>query len=406
MWTLRPFGSPIVVSFMSSASSVAESSSLVDSFAELEDPRHGEIYPLEEIVVLAVCAVISGADTFVAIQQFGSSRLEWLRGLLPFEDGIPSHDTLSDVFGRIDPKQFETCFRRWIQGVSESLDGEVVAVDGKTLCGSADRAAGQGPLHLVGAWATEQGLTLGQRRSGGGSNEIEAIPELLEALVLEGCIVTIDAMGCQSAIAEAIREAGADYVLRVKDNQARLRAEIERLFDRCRERGLEANYTDVDGGHGRVETRRCWVMEVEGRGLIDSDRWPGVRSVALIETERFEAEPSPENGPGPENGPVGGETATEKRYVISSLLPDAEQLLRATRQHWRIENQLHWSLDVAFSEDNSQVRSGHAAENLGRVRRLALSLLKQDDSIDGGIETKRLRAGWDTAYLEHLLGQL
>mgnify|MGYP006427625167 FL=1 len=385
---------------MPTSSPTSDASSLAASFEKLEDPRHGEIYPLEEIVVLVVCAVIGGADTFVAIEQFGKSRLEWLRGLLPFEDGIPSHDTLSGVFGRIDPEQFEKCFRTWIRSARKQTDGEVVAVDGKTLCGSGDQATEKDPLHLVEAWATEQGLTLGQRRSEGGSNEIEAIPELLEALVLEGCIVTIDAMGCQTSIAEAIQEAGADYVLRVKDNQEGLRADIERLFDRRRERGFEAGYTDVDGGHGRVETRRCWAIEVGGRGLIDSSRWPEVSSVALIETERFEAEPSAENGP------ASGEMTTEKRYVISSLPPDAERLLGTTRRHWRIENQLHWSLDVAFSEDDSQVHSGDGAGNLGRVRRLALSLLKQDNSIEGGMETKRLRAGWDTEYLEHLLGPL
>ena len=170
------------------------------------------------------------------------------------------------------------------------------------------------------------------------------------------------------------------------------------------ERGFEAGYTDVDSGHGRVETRRCWAIEVGGRGLIDSDRWAGVKSVALIETERFEAEPDPGEEAG--NGPVSGETATEKRYVTGSLPPDAEELLRASRRHWRIENGLHWRLDVAFGEDDSQVRTGNGAENLGRVRRLALSMLKQDKSVDGGTETKRLRAAWDTEYLEHLLGQL
>ncbi|WP_103016155.1 ISAs1 family transposase [Salinibacter ruber] len=247
-------------------------------------------------------------------------------------------------------------------------------------------------------------MALGQRRSEGGSNEIEAIPELLETLVLEGCIVTIDAMGRETGIAETICEAGADYVLRVKDNQEGLRADIERLFERRLERGFEADYTDVDSGHGRALARRCWAIEVGGRGLIDSDRWAEVGSVALIETERFEAEPDPDKEA--ENGSVSGETATEKRYVISSLPPDAEQLVRASRRHWRIENGLHWRLDVAFGEDDSQVRTGSGAENLGRVRRLALSMLKQGGSVDGGTKTKRLRAAWDTEYLEHLLGQL
>lgn len=212
-------------------------------------------------------------------------------------------------------------------------------------------------------------------------------------------------MGRETDIAGAIQEVGADYVLRVKDNQESLRADIERVFDRCREHGVEPGTTDVDGSHGRVETRRCWAMEVGGRGLIDSDRWAGVRSIALIETERFEADPEAESGA--EAGSVGGETTIiERRYVLSSLSPDATQLLEATRRHWRIENGLHWSLDVAFGEDDSQVRSGNAADNLGRVRRLALSMLKHDGSIDGGTETKRLRAGWDSDYLEHLLRQL
>jgi predicted transposase YbfD/YdcC len=389
---------------MPTASPAADTASLADSFEELDDPRDGETYPLGEIVVLVVCATLSGADTFVAVKEFGESRLDWLRGLLPYEDGIPSHDTLSRVFRRIDPEQFEECFRTWTREAYEQTDGEVIAIDGKTLCGSADPATGQDPRHLVEAWACRQGLTLGQRRSESGSNEIKAIPKLLETLVLEGCVVTIDAMGCQTDIAEAICQAGADYVLRVKDNQEGLRADIQRLFERRLERGFEADHTDVDSGHGRVETRRCWTIEVGGRGFIDSDRWAGVKSVALIETERFEAEPGPDKKAG--NGPVSGETATEKRYVISSLPPDAEQLVRASRRHWGIENGLHWRLDVAFGEDDSQVRTGSGAENLGRVRRLALSMLKQDDSVDGGTKTKRLRAAWDTEYLEHLLGQL
>ena len=237
---------------MPTASSATEDAPLANSFEKLDDPRDGETFPLGEIVVLVVCATLSGADTFVAVKEFGESRLDWLRSLLPFEDGIPSHDTLSRVFRRIDPEQFEECFRTWTREAYEQTDGEVVAIDGKTLCGSADVATGQKPRHLVEAWACRQGLTLGQRRSESGSNEIEAIPELLETLVLEGCIVTIDAMGCQTDIAETICEAGADYVLRVKDNQEGLRADIERLFERRLERGFEADYTDVDGGHGRV----------------------------------------------------------------------------------------------------------------------------------------------------------
>lgn len=209
---------------MPTVSSATEDAPLANSFEKLDDPRDGETFPLGEIVVLVVCATISGADTFVAVKEFGESRLDWLRGLLPFEDGIPSHDTLSRVFRRIDPEQFEECFRTWTREAYEQTDGEVIAIDGKTLCGSGDAATGQKPRHLVEAWACRQGLTLGQRRSEGGSNEIEAIPKLLETLVLEGCNAWIDAMGCQTDIAEAICEAGADYVLRVKDNSVKLSA--------------------------------------------------------------------------------------------------------------------------------------------------------------------------------------
>ena len=250
------------------------------------------------------------------------------------------------------------------------------------------------------AWATDQELMLGQRRSEDRTNEIETIPWLLEMLTLEGCIVTIDAMGCQTNIAEAITGAEADYVLRVKDNQESLRSDIERLFERRLDLGFEPGHTDVDGGHGRVETRRCWTIDVKGRGLVDESRWPGLQSVALVETERFVAEPQEVK---PEAGPADGETETERRYLISSLEADAEKILEASRQHWQIENGLHWVLDVAFKEDHSQVRARNAAENLALVRRLATSAVKQDEKVDAGTQNKRMRAGWDDSYREHLL---
>jgi predicted transposase YbfD/YdcC len=358
---------------------------LVDSFAEIEDPRHprNTLYPVEEILLLAICGAISGADDFVSIAEFGASKLGWLRGLLPFEHGAPSHDTLTRVFGQIDPSEFERCFRAWTRRVEERTEGQVVAVDGKTLRGSRDRASGTGPLHLVEAWACGQELMLGQRRSEAGANEIETIPELLEVLTLEGCIVTIDAMGCQTAVAGAVIDAGADYVLRLKDNQKGLRADVEHLFERCLERVLEPGYTDVDGGHGRVETRRCWAIDVEGRGLVDEGRWPGLRSVALVETERFVAEPQAEDssaggataegsaaeGSAAEGSAAEGSATTERRYLISSLEAAAETILKASRRHWQIENGLHWVLDVVFREDHSQVRTRNAAQNLALVRR-------------------------------------
>jgi len=378
---------------------------LIDSFAEIEDPRHprNTLYPIEEILLLAICGAISGADDFVSIAEFGEAKLGWLRGLLPFEHGVPSHDTLTRVFGQIEPSDFERCFRAWTRRVEEKTDGQVVAIDGKTLRGSRDRASGEGPLHLVEAWACGQELMLGQRRSEDGANEIETIPELLEMLALEGCIVTIDAMGCQTDVAEAIIDAEADYVLRLKDNQSGLRADVERLFERRLDSGFGPGHTDVDAGHGRVETRRCWAVDVAGKGLVDEGRWPGLQSVALVETERFVAEPQEAK---PEAGPAEGETETERRYLISSLKADAEKILEASRRHWQIENGLHWVLDVAFREDHSQVRTQNAAENLALVRRLVASAVKQDDRVDAGTKNKRKRAGWDDDYRELLLQNL
>ena len=248
---------------------------------------------------------------------------------------------------------------------------------------------------------------LGQRRSEDGANEIETIPEVLEVLTLEGCIVTIDAMGCQTDVAEAMIGAEADYVLRLKDNQSGnqsgLRADVERLFERRLGVGFGPGHTDVDAGHGRVETRRCWAVDVAGKGLVDESRWPGLQSVALVETERFVAEPQEAK---PEAGPVDGETETERRYLISSHPADAEKILEASRPHWQIENGLHWVLDVAFEEDHSQVRTQNAAENLALVRRLVASAVKQDDRIDTGTKNKRERDGWDDDYREHLLQNL
>jgi predicted transposase YbfD/YdcC len=376
--------------------------SLVDALDHLDDPRSGPVHPLPEILLLTLCAVICSADTFVAIEHFGHSKLSLLRRLLPFKHGIPSHDTLGRVFARLDPEAFERWFQAWAHRLARSFDGEVVAIDGKTLHGSADAASGQPPLHLIEAWATEQRLTLGQRRSEGGRNEIETIPDLLAMLVLDGSVVTLDAMGCQVKIAEAIRQGGADYVLQVKGNQGELLADATELFDRLTEHGCLPGATDTDGGHGRVETRRCWAIDVEERGLLDTGRWPDLRTVAMIETERFEAQP----GTARAGAPATGQTTVKRRYVISSLPADAERLLAATRGHWGIENSLHWVLDVAFGEDASQVRHPVASENLARVRRLAHGLLKRDTSVKGGVKTKRLRAGWDEVYLERLLTAL
>lgn len=386
-------------------STSATSPSLVDDFADLDDPRSGPIYPIEEILFLTVCAVICGADSFVAVEQFGQARLGWLRRFLPFENGIPSHDTIGRLFGGLAPEQFERCFMAWTRRAAQQTEGEVVALDGKTLQGSYDRASGKASLHLVQAWASEQELVLGQKRSEGGRNEIETVPKLLELLTLEGCIVTLDAMGCQKEIARTITDQGAHYVFALKDNQAGLRSDVEHLFERRLRQEAEPDYEQTASGHGRVETRCCWAVEVAGRGIVDEAAWPRLKSVAMIESERFVAEPQPKGGQ-TQGQTEQGQTERQRHYVISSLPPNAEQLLQAKRRHWQIENSLHWRLDVAFGEDASRVRSGHAAQNLAAVRRFVLSVVEQDETVDAGMKTKRLRAAWDNDYLEDLLRHL
>lgn len=366
---------------------------LTRCFADLEDPRYegSTDYPLDEIIILTVCAVICGADGFTGIASYGEGKKDWLGQFLKLENGIPSHDTLGRFFGLLDPESFEECFLKWVEAACEHVDEEIVAIDGKTLRRSYDRESGKAALHMVSAWASENGLVLAQRKTADKSNEITAIPELLEVLDVAGCIVTIDAMGCQKDIAEAITDEGADYVLALKDNQGELRADTEAFFERFEESAFEAydEHTCAASGHDRVETRRCLAFEVEGKGVLDLEGWQGLRSVARVEYERYDVEKEV--------------TTTERRYFVSSLKADAEQLLDATRRHWQIENKMHWTLDVAFREDQSRIRKGHAAQNMAVVRRLALNLLRQDEKLEVGIKNKRLRAGWDEEYLLHLL---
>lgn len=378
---------------MPTSSESAPSPALSKYFGDLDDPRRegSTDYPLSEIVILTICAVICGADGFTSIASFGEAKKDWLRQFLELENGIPSHDTIGRLFGLLDPEAFETCFSQWVEAACEHIDGEVVAIDGKTLRRSYDRNSNKAALHMVSAWASENGLALGQVKTSDKSNEITAIPELLEVLDVSGCIVTIDAMGCQRAIAEAITDQDADYVLALKDNQGELRADTEAIFERIRESGEEPTpaYKSVTGGHDRVETRRCWAVGVEDKGLVDLEGWQGLRTVCMVECERLK----------------GKETCVERRYYVSSLEADAETLLKATRRHWHIENRMHWVLDVAFREDQSRIRAGHAAQNMATVRRLALSLLQREDSFSVGVKNKRLRAGWDHKYLQKVLQQ-
>ena len=375
--------------------------SIADHFATLEDPRIGpaKLHNLHDILVLSICAAISGADGFVATEEFGHAKAQWLRRFLELPNGIPSHDTFGRVFALLDIEEFERCFADWMQSVFQATDGELVALDGKRLRRSYDRASNKAALHIVGAWATENRLLLGGLSTETKSNEISTIPKLLALLDLKGCIVTIDAVGCQKNIAEQIVDQEADYVLALKANQGGLFEEVEALFARVTlhdkpsqgpvERGVAFAQT-TDGEHGRIEVRRLWALPIEETGLIDTEGWRALRTVALIERQR-----STET-----------KTTLERHYYISSLASDAEHLMASIRRHWHVENRLHWVLDVAFSEDQSRVRSGNAAANLALVRRIAHSALQRERSLKRGIATKRLRAGWDEQYLLKVLRQI
>ena len=369
-----------------------QSATILSYFDQLNDPRvsRSRRHALEDILVISICAVICGADGWTDVEAFGRAKLDWFRTFLHLPNGIPSHDTFGRLFARLDPEQFKACFARWIEAVRTRIPGEIVAIDGKVSRRSYDRAAGLGPLHTVSAWALENRLVLGQVKTEEKSNEITAIPELLHLLDLSGCIVTIDAMGCQRAIAKQIVGVGADYVLALKRNQERMYRHVGAFFEWAEKKNFEgvtwAECERFDTGHGRSERRR-YVVSPDVAWLPKSRAWAGLRTIGMVESERTE----------------NGKTSVERRFFLSSLEPDVEQFARAVRGHWQIENALHWVLDIAFGDDESRVRRGHAAENLEVLRHLALSLLKQERSEKRGIKGKRLSAGWNEAYLVKVL---
>jgi predicted transposase YbfD/YdcC len=375
--------------------------SISEHFGGLTDPRrdHLKEHRLLDIVTITLCAVICGADDWVNVAMFGRAKEAWLRTFLVLPGGIPSHDTFGRVFARLDPEELRRCFLTWVAAVVGAPGKQVVAVDGKTLRGSHDRRRGTSALHLVSAWATASDLVLAQVAVETKSNEITAIPALLRLLSLEGATVTIDAMGCQTAIAAQIVEQGADYVLTLKDNHPNLHERVRQSFaDADAATGKPLLLADlvphdtIELKHDRLERRHCRVIgDPAYLAYIDPDRrWANLTSVVCITSTRR----------------VGETTTTEDRHYLSSLPPDAAHLADTIRSHWGIENRLHWVLDVAFQEDASSVRLGHAPENLASIRHLALNLIRQERSSKGSIATKRFRAALDDSYLCSILSGL
>lgn len=371
--------------------------SIEEHFGSITDPRieRTKLHKLIDILVIAICGAICSCDSWEDVEEFGTAKQEWFETFLELPNGIPSHDTFNRVFARLDPVEFRTCFIGWVSVASKLIGGQVIAMDGKVLRRSHDRGIGKGAIDMVSAWACTNQLVLGQVKVDEKSNEITAIPQLLKALEISGCIITIDAMGCQTEIAKTIVEEEADYVLALKDNQGNLFEDTQKLFEDLESSQYQAypyNYEKtVNKGHGRIEIRECWTISdpqilCHLRGFKN---WEKLLTVSCIRSQRW----------------IGDEKTCEDRFHIASIL-GAKRVLAAVRSHWGIENSLHWTLDMAFDEDHCRVRKDHGSENFAILRHIALNLLKQEKTSKRSINGKRLLAGWMEDYLLKVLSGL
>jgi len=369
-------------------------SAFQDHFAPLTDPRYpaapNSRHLLMDILIIAVCAVISGAEGWEDIEEYGKAQAAWFADILDLPHGIPGHDTFRRVLSRLDPEELTRCFISWTNALSDASGGDVVAIDGKTLRHSFDRATSTAAIHMVSAWASANRLVLGQLKVEEKSNEITAIPTLLQLLDLNGAVVTIDAMGCQKEIAKTITEQGADYVLALKANHPTLSEAVTLFLNDARDTAFadmaHAYHETVDGDHGRIETRRYWITsEIEWLGAQAS--WANLQSVGMVESRRE----------------IGDTVQIDTRYFLTSLPAQGVRFAQAVRQHWGIENSLHWVLDVSFAEDASRIRQDKGAQTFAVLRHIALNLLRREPHHKRGIKARRKRAGWDHDYLVKVL---
>jgi predicted transposase YbfD/YdcC len=371
---------------------VPSNTSIVEHFRDLEDPRidRAKKHYLLDILVIALCTLLTGGEGFQDMELFGKSKLSWLQTFLALPHGIPSHDTFGRVFARLNPQRFQECFLSWTQAIAPLTEGALVSLDGKTVKASFDRATASSPLHMLSAWCSQNGgLVVGQLKTESKSNEITAIPELLQLLMIKGCIVTIDAMGCQTRIAEQILAQGGDYLLTLKGNHRKASTAVEQHFHQEIEHHLlgreEDHFCDAfDDSHGRLVRRRVWTM-TDLAPLPELAKWPGLQSVIAVETMRTAHQQAP--------------VTSDYRFYLSSLVRSAETFASMIRQHWHIENTLHWSLDVTFNEDRSRIRKDHAGENIAALRRVALNLLRQEPAHQISLRQKRLLCSLDESYL-------